>query len=238
MSILDIFRKPEPQQQQQQQPPAGSQHAQANPTVPNQSNTPIQNPTVQDPNPQSPNAQFADLWKIEPTQQPSAPNFRIDPEQLQQVSGKLDFVKSVPREDLAKVAAGGEEAVEAMVNILNAVGRNVFSMNAQFASNMTESGYNNAQKAISTELPTLVKKQLSQQELFESNAKLRDPALQPLVLAIQSQVTQKYPNASPSEVNAMVSRYFSETVAGAFAKPAEENKQKDDGAFDFSSFLS
>lgn len=243
MSVFDLFTKPAPQQQQQQVQQTNqqqvSQHAENNPTVPNSTNTPTQTPSAGEPNPQSPNAQFQELWTIGNQQPNQQPNFQINPEQLQKTAGQLNFAKSVNPEDLAKVAAGGEEAVNAMVNILNTVGREVFSVNAHFASNMTEAGYQNAQKAISTGLPTLVNKQLSQNELFASNAKLRDPALQPLVRAIQSQITEKYPNATPSEVNSMVNDYFTKTVAGAFApaqsQQADQNSQNSN--YDFSSFL-
>ena len=88
----------------------------------------------------------------------------------------MDFSRSVSREDLAKVAQGGEEAIGALVNVLNNFGREVFSMSAQFSSHMTESGYNTAQQVLNTGLPNLVKKQVTQNELFQSNPKLRDPA--------------------------------------------------------------
>lgn len=242
MSVFDLFRKNAPQQGQQQPQPQGeSAHITNNPTVPNSTNTPEQNPTPQNPDPKSPNAEFADLWKMEPTQTNQAPNFRIDPKQLSQVTGNMDFAKSVSRDDLAKIVQGGEEAVAALVNVMNAVGREVFTTNAQFSSHMTEAGYNTAQQAINQGLPNLVKKQFTQNELFQANPKLRDPALQPLVMAIQSQITQKYPNASAGEVNSMVDKYFSDVVAKSFSKGDQgQQSQGQSGApsnYDFSSFL-
>lgn len=241
MSVFDLFRKnaPADQNQQQSQPqPPQNQHVQGNPTIPNNTNTPEQIPTPTNPDPKSPNAEFQDLWKMEPTQPNQAPNFRIDPAQLSQVTGNMDFSKSVSRDDLAKIVNGGEEAVGALVNVLNSVGREIFSTNAQFSSHMTEAGYTSAQQAIDRGLPNLVKKQFSQNELFQSNPKLREPALQPLVMAIQDQIGKKYPNASPAEVNSMVDRYFSDHVSKAFTKEEPESPQsRAQGNFDFSSFL-
>jgi flagellar biosynthesis/type III secretory pathway protein FliH len=238
MSIFDVFRGGPKNQEQPQNNGGGSSHVQNNPTVPNASNSPQQNPTTDNPNPESPVANFNELWKMEPTQQNQAPNFRIDPQQLSQVTANMNFASSVSRDDLAKIANGGEEAVEAMVNMLNAVGRNVFSNAAQFSSHMAEAGYSTAKQTIDSGLPNLVKKQFAQNDLFQSNPKLREPALQPLVMAIQSQVTQKYPNATPSEVNAMVNQYM-ETVGQAFTKetPQTEQNAKGSANFDFSSFL-
>lgn len=241
MSVFDVFRKNPPQQNQpqQQSPQNESAHITNNPTVPNSTNTPEQNPTPQNPNPVSPNAEFADLWTMNNTQSNQAPNFKLNPQQLNQVTGNLNFAKSVNQDDLAKIVQGGEEAVGALVNVLNSVGREIFSTNAQFSSHMTEAGYNSAQQAIDRGLPNLVKKQFTQNELFQANPKLREPALQPLVMAIQSQIAQKYPNASPQEVNGMVDKYFSEVVSKSFSKDSESPQAQSGKSnnYDFSSFL-
>ena len=241
MSIFDMFKGKAPeqaQQQPQQQQPnsAGNQHIQNNPTVPNASNSPQQLPSPQNPDPQSPVANFNDLWKMESTPQNQAPNFKIDPQQLANVSSKLNFANSVSQDDLAKITAGGDEAVGALMNVLNAFGRNIFSTSAQFSSHMTESGYASAQQAIDRGLPSIVNQQLGRNELFQSNPKLRDPALQPLVMAVQNQV-QQYPNASPSEINSMVEQYM-QHVGSTFAKDAPVQKNAQSANFDFANFLS
>lgn len=244
MAIFDIFRpqpqgQPQQQGQQPQQPTSGNPHVDANPMVPSANNTPQQQPTPQDPEPKSPNAEFAELWKIEPTASNQTPNFKIDPAQLNKVSSQMNFAKNVRQEDVAKIMQGGEEAVGALMNVLNAVGRDVFAMNAQFTSNMAESGYQAAQSSINSGLPNLVKQQFTRNELFESNPKLREPAMQPLVLAIQSQISQKYPNATAAEVNSMVDKYFNEVVAKSFAPEPQRDTQQalQDEAFNFASFL-
>lgn len=237
MAIFDIFRKPEQPQQAPQQSEASS-HVQNNPMIPDSSNSPQQVPTPENPAPESPVAKFDDLWTMEPTQPNQAPNFKLDPQHLSKVSSQMDFSRAVSQEDLSRIAQGGEEAVGALINVLNTVGRSIFSMNAQFTSHMTEQGYNTAQQAIDAGLPNLVKKQFSQNELFQTNPKLKEPALQPLVMAIQSQVAQKHPNATPSEVNAMVNQYFTEIVGKSFAPEQDRQQQTaQNQSFDFSSFI-
>lgn len=246
MSFMDIFRKPaQPQQQQQpvqqqpgQQQPA-NQHVETNPQVPNSSNTPQQQPTPENPNPQSPNDKFAGLWNT-PTNNANgqAPNFKLAQEQLDQVASKINFSQGISQDALSKVAAGGQEAVEALGQILNQFGQNVFKTNAQFSSHITEAGYGAAQEQLNKGLPTLVKQQLSTSQLFESNPALRDPAIQPVVRALHSQLTQQHPEASPAEINGMLSDYMSR-MNGAFNK-ADDSKTKQtkqDNSDDFSSFL-
>lgn len=242
MSIFNLFSGNKPQNPQGPQPQqnnvGGSPHVQNNPTVPNASNSPQQIPTTENPTPESPVAKFGDLWKMEPTQTNQAPNFRIDPSQLQQVTSRMDFSQSVSRDDLAKISAGGQEAVDALMNVLNTVGRNVFSNAAQFSSHMTEQGYSTAQQVLDKSLPNLVKKQQTQNELFQANPKLRDPALQPLVLAIQGQIQAKFPNATPSEVNSMANQYFTEVVSKSFApEQSSDPKAQQNENFNFASFL-
>ena len=243
MSIFQqIFGKQQPQQpaasQQQQQAQNGQQHVNNNPTVPNQSNQMPPNNAAQ-PGDESPTDKFKDLWQNTPNASAdNTPNFRLNPETLAQHTQKMDFTRSVNGDDLQKIAAGGQEAVDALKNILNGVGRDIFSNTAQFSSHMTESGYRVAQQSIDKGLPDIVRRQMSSQELYQANPKLRDPAMQPLVSAIQMQISQKYPNATPAEVNGMVSEYLGSVVAPAFSKedPAQA-QNKVNPATDFTNFL-
>lgn len=242
MSVFDMFRKPQAQQPQPQQPqPQGNQHVQTNPTVPNQTNTPEQQPSAQNPNPESPVDKFKDLWNTPNHSADQNPVFTLQPEQLNQVASKLNFSQGISQETLAKVAAGGDEAVKALGEVINIMGQNIFKNSAQFTSHITEAGYGAAQQQINKGLPNLVKQQLSTSQLFESNPALRDPAIQPVVRALHSQLTQQHPEASPAEINGMLSDYMTR-MNGAFSKTGEQgNKgQSNQGQdnFDFSSFLS
>lgn len=240
MSVFDMFRKPQAQSQPQQQPqPQGNQHVQTNPTVPNQTNTPEQQPSAQNPNPESPVDKFKDLWNTPSHSADQNPVFTLQPEQLNQVASKLNFSQGISQETLAKVAAGGDEAVKALGEVINIMGQNIFKNSAQFTSHITEAGYGAAQQQINKGLPTLVKQQLSTSQLFESNPALRDPAIQPVVKALHSQLTQTYPNASPTEINGMLGDYMTR-MSGAFGKENGQDKQRQNSGpdnFDFSSFL-
>ena len=234
MSILDIFRPAAPAA------PAANPHVANNPQVPSANNSPQQQPTQSNPNPESPTDKFKDLWNTTPnSSENSNPNFQLAPEQLNKVASGLNFTQGISQEAVAKVAAGGEEAVQALGEILNVFGQNIFKTNAQFTSNLTEAGYGAAQKQLNSNLPTLVKQQLSTSELFTANPALRDPAIQPVVRALHSQLTQQHPEATPAEINGMLSDYMGR-LGGAFNKadPTATEKAKGEENFDFSSFLS
>jgi hypothetical protein len=226
-------QQPGQQGQQGQQP---NQHIQANQTVPN-GTEPGANPNGGTEQTQSPNDKFKELWSN--TNQPTseAPNFKLDPAQLGKVTGSMDFMKNINREDLGKIAQGGESAIEALGNVLNTFGREVFGASAQFSSHMTESGYQSASKVIDNGLPSAIKRQLTEQHLYQANPKLKDPALQPLIGALQTQFTSKYPNASAQEIEGLVSEYMTTVVGGAFTKEEPAARQQAKAAPDFSSFL-
>lgn len=248
MSIFQtIFgNKPAPEQQQQQQQPAQGQqqqqsnpHVEANKTLPQNSGTPTPQATPGNPNPESPTDKYKDLWDTSTQQQQQqAPNFKIGQEQLQKVVSGLNFTQGIQQNDLQKIAQGGEEAVVALQSILNDFGKNVFAQSAHFSAHMTENGYTAAQKEISTGLPGVVRNHMAATSMYEANPKLRDPALQPLVGAMQQQFAAKFPNATPAEINNMVTEYFGTTVAGAFQKPEpKQQSTSSNQAVDFSSFL-
>lgn len=227
----------QPAQQQQVAQPQQNPHVQGNPTVPT-GNEPAANPHRETQATQSPTDKFKELWSTtnQPTDQ--APNFKLNPEQLSKVSGSMDFTKNIDRGDLAKIAQGGEEAIAALGNVLNSFGREVFGASAQFSSHMTESGYQSASNVIDKGLPGAIKRQLTEQHIYQNNPKLKDPALQPLIGALQSQFSSKHPNASAQEINDLVSEYMTTVVGAAFTKEDPQQKTKDyNAAADFSSFV-
>lgn len=241
MSILNQLFGGNKAPQQQPQGPQGQQqqpnpHIQGNQTVPNGTEMGA-NPNKATEQTQSPNDKFKELWSNPTQPTDTAPNFKLDAAQLGKVTGSMDFMKNVSRDDLAKIAQGGDAAVEAFGNVLNTFGREVFGASAQFSSHMTESGYQSASKVIDNGLPGAIKKQLTEQHLYQTNPKLKDPALQPLIGALQSQFSSKYPNASAQEIEGLVSEYMTTVVGGAFTKDEPAATQKTRAAPDFSSFL-
>lgn len=265
MSIFDIFRnsptaQTAPQQnpapahnQQQVQPgqnPGGpethnlagtNQHQQGNPTIPNNSNSPTRNPQPNDDpnNTQSPLENFKDIFKIDPnatTQEAQSP-FHLDQEKFGQTLAKTSFTQGISQEDLAKISAGGDEAVKALVNVINKVGQNSFGAAVKFASNVGDTAVSHARTSLTNDMPGLIRKHSASDSLFQAHPALRDPAAQPLVEAMQSQFTRQFPNATGPEINDMVVKYF-ETVPQLFTKPqSQQTKPQGSEQANFGSFL-
>ena len=223
------------QQPAQQQP---NQHVNNNPTVPNDTNVPAQQATNEPSTGQSPTDQFKDLWSNAGSQQGNqTPNFQLNPDQLNQVASRVNFTNGITQDHMTKVMAGGQEAAQALVEILNTVGQNVFKTNAQFTSNLTEAGYNSAQKTIGSTLPTLVTSHLSKNELFQANPQLRNPTFAPVVEAMHAQLQSKYPGATPAEINAHMGELLKQFGTAMNPAAPQQNIPKGPDQADFSSFL-
>ena len=231
---------PSAQQQPQQQQALQNQHVANNPTVPNGNNVPAQTASSEPANGQSPTENFASLWSTpQQTQNGNQqPNFKFAPDQLNQVASKMDFTQGLNPETLTKIQQGGPEGVQAFVDALNHVGRQAFTQSATLSSHLTEQGYQAGTQSVNKALPNLVNNHLAKDALFNANPALRDPALAPLVSAVQLQIQQQHPNATPAEINSAVQAYFAGPVAKAFA-PAAKQDQAPSGTdnFDFSSFM-
>lgn len=236
MSIFDLFRggaNPNAVQKQ-----AGNQDP-MNPQNPNLQN---QNPQMQQPlqqpnqqsanqnpqvpaanpaNPQSPAVEFQDLWTIDPKQKGPADlgdfSFQFDPAKVEQQVAGLDFTRNLSPDLLAKINAGGPEAMSALLAAMNVVGQQAMKTSLLASTRITETGIKNSGQRIKDNLPGLVRNESVSNALREDNPLFNDPATAPIMEAITQQFTQKFPNATPQEIREQAKKYMV-NFAGTAAK--------------------
>ncbi len=248
MSIMDFFRQPAPAT------PANTQVAQSGQTPP-AATTPTgatnpTNPTVPAGQPQqtadaakSPLDAFAELWKIDPTKQPAGTPealFNIDPAKLQEAASKTDFSQVITPETVQRMSAGGEDAVKAFVESMNKVAQATYAQSAMASATIVQQALAKAQESYDARIPNLIKQHTVSDNLRTENPALNNPAVAPLISAMEIQFTQKFPQASAAEITKMAKEYIS-TIATAFAPPAPAAQSQQagtvNGEYDFSSFL-
>lgn len=215
MSLMErIFGARPPQQAPQQgvtnnptqnPPPAGTQQSQQtapNGVVPEGSNNA--------PAGQSPADKFADLW--EPAKQDESNNGAaqqgLTPEKMLEAASKVDFKRVLDQESLAKIAAGGDGAIEALANLLNKTSQTVYGQSTVVAQKLIESEVAKARQEFLDQIPGLVKKQTMRESLLTDNPAFKKPSVAPIVEAIQAQLAQKNPKATAAELNAMAKEYL------------------------------
>jgi hypothetical protein len=192
------------------------------------------NPTVPAGSPPAPAAspmdQFNELWQP-PTIDPATnqPLINIDPKALAEAARKTDFAKIIQPELMGRVQAGGEDGAAAMMQMLNQVAQGVYAQSAFANSKMVEQAVAKAREQFNADIPAHVKKLQVSDTLRQENPVFNHPASSPILGAVESQLTVKYPNASASEITTMAKQYL-EGFANAVLAPATAKAASDAAA--------
>lgn len=168
------------------------------------------------PKEQAPLAEFADIWNT-PVQEggvpPSLddPYLRIDEAKVQELVNGMNFAQPTPQQqELFAKAMQGD--VNAFAEILNGVAREVYFQAALNAAQVSERVARIGVERLRDNIPKQVRSISSSETLYKTNPLLNNPALRPMVNAVQSQFQLKHPTASPSELAEMTNKYFQDSA--------------------------
>ena len=150
----------------------------------------------------------------------TAPEFAIPSETIQKAAGQLDFVKSIPQDAMSKLQAGD---LSALGEVLNAVGRNAYSMAMEHGIAVTgkhigdrmafeSEGFD---ERISTKLTTSNVKSI---ESLHPNA-------QSMFKDTLVKLRKEYPGASQEELEGATWEIFQE-FSGQFNKDGKQQEQQ------------
>lgn len=193
---------------------------------------------------ESPLAAYKGLWEDAPVD-PNKPAenkaiFNVKPEEVFAMAGKSDFMKDMlTKEDVAKVAAGGEEAVAIMMQTMNKVGQKVYGQSAMTTTQIVEKALEKQREQFQEMMPSLVRKYSSGENLMESNPAFKHPAVAPIFESIKDRIAEKHPDATSRELEKMTQEMFT-GLGQMFAPKAKESgngKTNARNEFDFSTFL-
>lgn len=194
MSFLDKIFPSASQQQQQAPAPAPVQQ----PAVPE----PAPAPTVE-PDP------FETLWQNDANADTQGGiNFNLDPAQLAEIAGKIDYSQAVTPEIRQRLAMGGEDAVAATMEALNAVNRMSYQQNAVATTKLIEAAVKSTESSMDAKIAKTIKSMGLAENVAASNPMLSNPAFKPIVDAAKQQIITKFPNASQQELNKMLNQYL------------------------------
>lgn len=164
----------------------------------------------------SPLDKFSKVWETDPTdksQQTPDAN-ALTPEKMMEAAGKVDFSRVMDQESLTKIAAGGEEAVKALVGIINKTAQTVYGQSTVVSKKLVDQAIEQAEARFTSAVPNLVRRQSMRDGLVTDNPAFNNPAVAPFVSAMEQQLAQKYPNATASELTTLAKEYFA-AAAGA-----------------------
>jgi hypothetical protein len=172
--------------------------------------------------PAAPLADFAKLWErnaSDTTQQPVIG--AVDPKKLMEAAQKTDFAKAIPKDTMAKIQAGGQEGQEAFAQAMNLVTQTVYANSAMATAKIVEQALAKQQSNFEAKLPQIIKQHQLSDTLRSENPVFSNPAVKPLINAMEHQLATKFPDASASELTAMAKQYV-EGLGAVFAPKAEQ----------------
>lgn len=166
--------------------------------------------------PAVPLEKYKDLW-TPPTPDKNDGNQgndgQIDPQKLMEAAARVDFTKVVDAESMAKIAAGGEEAAQTLVALLNKTAQQVYGQSTVVTSRIVEQAVSQAREQFIAQIPDVIRKQGARAAVFEDNPAFSNPAVAPLIEAQVAQLALKYPKATPGELKGMAQEYLKDMAS-------------------------
>ena len=236
-SILDLFRStpaaPAPAPTTQQ-PTTQPQNTTEQPTQQNTAPTqPTQNTGEST---AAPLDQFTKLWETDDNSGGSSDQSlfgTVDPKKVFEAARGANFASAVTPEMLQAIAGGGEGAVAALQQALNAATQAVFAQSTLASTKLIEQGVAKAMSKYDQELPGLVKRHAASDSLQGENPALSNPAAAPIIKAIQAQLSLKFPDATASQLTALAKDYLNNFADIVKPAPKKEEPKPAAGEIDW-----
>jgi hypothetical protein len=187
---------------------------------------------------ESPLAEFSTLWEPAPADtnapiEPGSLYASVDPAKMLAAAKKVNFAQSIPQEVLAKITAGGADAGPALMQVLNEVSQRSYAQATLAASKMIDTAIKQSQDVSNDRLPSLIKKHAVSDSIRQANPALQHPGAAPILQALETQFTAKYPTATVDEIKTLASNYLVQFSKAANPAPvAKVNPAEDWSAFE------
>lgn len=209
-------------------------------TVPSNSGNAPENTASNTEAVKSPLDQFTDLWKNEPNKQGenNQQTFNIDQTKLMEAASKVDFARVITPEQLTAISGGGEGAIKAFSESMNKIAQTVYAQSAVASTEIVKQAISQAETKFVAQIPNLVKKHQMSDGLRTDNPAFSHPAAQPIISALEAQLTSKHPNATSSELRTLATSYLSSFAEATNpAKVLDTTNTTSKGETDWSKFL-
>jgi hypothetical protein len=184
---------------------------------------------------------FKDIWSVDPNAGAQGqPLFNVDQAKMLEAARKQNFTSGINPDLVNKVAAGGAEGVQAMMEIMNMVSQNVYAQSAFAGTKLIEGALDKSQFARSADLDTRFKSLSVSNNLAEQNPIFNNPAAKPMLDMVKNQILVKHPNASQQELTRMAQDYltsFANEISAPQAQQQQQQQAKAAQGTDWSTFL-
>ncbi len=152
---------------------------------------------------------FKDIWNT-PTNNSAAPAplFNISQDKLMEAARKQNFKPQLSQEQMAAINAGGPEAMQAMLEVVNTMTQDVYAQSAFAATQLISGALDKSGFAKRADVDSAVKNNLVSDSLRTANPIFSNPVTAPLMEGLKQQILLKNPNASPTELTQLAQEYL------------------------------
>ena len=164
-----------------------------------------ENSQIQAPAEPKPLEKFEKVWTAPEKASDESSNSvaKVSPEDMMAAAGKIDFSRLIDQDTLQQINGGGEGAMQALVAVINKTAQTSFGQSMIAAQKLVDAAVQEAKKDFSSQVPSMVKSQQLKAGLYDANPALKNPAVAPIVDALQLQLANHYPKASVAELQSM-----------------------------------
>jgi hypothetical protein len=153
-----------------------------------------------------------------------APQFKLDPKIVDDVSSKLDFTQAVPKELMEKALTGD---VKALLGVIQATTQNAYKTALQHGTSLTDTYINQRSEFDQSKINSGVKRELTHQALSDA-PNFSHPVIKQ---------AKANPDASPQEIARSAKAYITD-LASALNPSSKTGSENGEAEMDWSKYLS
>jgi hypothetical protein len=161
-----------------------------------------------------------------------APEFKLDPTVLNDVSSKMDFTKGVNQEDMQKALSGDAQA---LLKVIQNSTQQAYKAALEHSTTLTDTFVKTRGEFEKKQVAGNVRTQLTDQAL-SSAPNYDHPVIRNELNRVASQMAKANPDASPQEIAKAAQKYIND-LASALNPSAQQDPSKTAGEFDWASYL-
>lgn len=165
---------------------------------------------------------FEKMWDntSNPANQP--PQLSVDPSKIADAVKDMDFMQHADPSLVQKAMSGDGDAFK---QVFNQGLRHVFAMAMQGSTHLVGKHGDSIRGYMESTIPSHVKSAQVQDSFLAENPVFANPAVRPLLGAVEKRLREMYPDASASEITKHARKYLSE-VAGMFSEKKGNNQEE------------
>jgi hypothetical protein len=168
---------------------------------------------------QSPLDNYKDLWQVRPklsNVETITPDIVADPGAMMKVAQQFDFTKGMDPELFVKATSGDKEAFASVINSAVQAG---FAQAAIASANITKAALAAQAQSFETKYaPEMFRNADITSQVNNTVPLSQDPGAAPIIAALRTQLSAKFPTATPQEIAVHTNNYLAQ-----FAQKAIES---------------